>query len=157
MTAALLFAVNAVNVLHIIYWVGIGFVFLWFLGSCIRDGMWNNAIRCFNAYVALLLSFPISLAIAAVGAMIAGTSSGPPDPSAAYTVAAIGIGSSWIGFLICLAILQTLTDKQSQVKVPFHPVVNMIGSFIFVCGITFVFFSLSLPVLGLVLAVQLSG
>lgn len=154
MTAGLLFAVSAANVLHIIFWVGIAFVFLWFLGSCVRDGMWNNAIRCFNAYVALLMSFPVAMLIGFLCGLIMGAASGAPNEGDAYTLAAIGIGSAWVAFLICLAILQTLTDKLSQVKVAFHPVVNMIGSFIFVCGITFVFFSLSAPVLGLVLALQ---
>ena len=154
MTAVPLFAVNAVNVLTIIYWVGIGFIFLWFLGSCLRDGMWNNALRCFNAYVALLLSFPVALLIGFLCGLVMGATSGAPGADDAYTVAAISIGSSWVAFLVCLAILQMLTDKQSQMKVAFHPVVNMIGSFIFICGITVVFFSVSAPVLGLVLSVK---
>lgn len=151
MNAGLLFAVSAVEVLNIIFWVGIGFIFLWFLGSCVRDGMWNNAIRCFNAYVAVLLSFPLGVALGAILGLIMGATSGSPD---AYSIAAISIGGAWVSFLICLAILQALTDKLSQVKVPFHPIANTIGSFVFICAISLVFLSLSMPVRNLVMAVK---
>jgi hypothetical protein len=155
MNSGLLIAdVNAVTVISVIHWVGVGFVFLWFLGSCVRDGMWNNAIRCFNAFVAVLLSFPLAVLIGFLAGLAMGAASGPADASAAYTVAAIAIGGAWVAFIVCLAILQTLTDKLSQVKVPFHPIVNTVGSVIFICGITFVFFSMCAPVLGLVLATK---
>jgi hypothetical protein len=155
MNAGLLIAnVNAVRVISIIHWVGVGFVFLWFLGSCVRDGMWNNAIRCFNAFVAATISFPIAITIRAVLEMIVGIKAGSTDANDVYMQAAIAIGGGWVAFIICLAVLQTLTDKLSQVKVPFHPIVNTVGSVIFICGITFVMFSMCAPVLGLVLATK---
>jgi hypothetical protein len=154
MNTLLLADVSAATVLPIIFWVGIAFIFFWFLGSCLSDGMWNNGIRCFNAFVALMLSFPLAVVIIALALMMVGTPSGPPDQGAAYTVAAIFIGGLWISFLICLAVMQTLTDKLSLVKVPFHPIANWIVSFIFVCGISFVFLLLCWPVYVMVRTVK---
>jgi hypothetical protein len=148
MNAAPLIAMNAPTVLTIIHWIGVGFIFLWFLGSCMRDGMWNNGLRCFNAFVAVMISFPVATLVGIVIRMAAGALDD------VYMVAAIAIGGAWIVFILCLAVMQTITDKLSQVKVPFHPIVNGIGSFILICGITFVLLSMCMPALGLVLATK---
>lgn len=138
----LLADVNATTVLSVIHWVGVGFIFLWFLGSCMKDGLWDNALRCFNAYMALFLSLPLTvLAAGLIGDAVNG--SGAPDP---HMDAAIAIGANWVGFLVCLLVLQTITERLSRVKLAFHPVVGSIGSFVFVCGITAVLSSYSWPI-----------
>ena len=137
--------INAVTVLTIIHWVGVGFIFLWFLGSCMKDGMWNNALRCFNAFIAVLGS--VLLGGGAFGiAMASGLAPAGAAPEDMYLVAAVLIGCLWVSFLICLAVLQTITDHLSIVKLAFHPIVNGIGSFIFICGITFVLMSYCMPI-----------
>lgn len=134
---------SATTVLPIIHWIGVGFIFLWFLGSCMKDGMWNNGLRCFNAAVAAIAGLPV--AILAAG-LIGGAMGGSSDPSDQYLSLATIIGANWIAFLVWAAILQTLTDRLSQVKVAFHPIVNSIGSFIFVCGITLILFIYCMPI-----------
>jgi len=141
---------NVTTVLTIIHWIGVGFIFLWFLGSCMKDGMWNNGVRCFNAFVAAMVSFPLTIALGFLIGLIIGLASGPPDPANIYLPLAMGMAASWIAFLVCFAIVQAITDRLSQLKVAFHPVANGIGSFIFICGITFVLFSYTLPIYGLV-------
>ncbi len=151
MTAALLIAdMDAPAVLQIIHWVGVGFIFLWFLGSCMKDGMWNNSIRCLNAFLAAMVGFILALGIG----FVIGLATGPPDPSDVYMRSAIGIGGAWVAFIIALAILQACTDRLSQVKVPFHPIANSIGSFIFICGITLAVCSFCMPVFFLVRTVK---
>ncbi|HEV3115974.1 MAG TPA: hypothetical protein VGY58_02900 [Gemmataceae bacterium] len=146
MNLPLLFAeMNAVKVLSIIHWIGVVFIFLWFLGSCMKDGMWNNALRCFNAYVAAFGSILLGGLIFGI-VMAAGVAPSGGTPEDMYITAGILFGSLWVGFLIGLAVLQTITDRLSSVKVAFHPVVNSIGSFIFVCGITFVLMCFCTPI-----------
>lgn len=146
MTLPLLFAeVNALTVLPIVHWIGIGFVFLWFLGSCMKDGLWNNCLRCMSALVASMLSFPIAL-------LAAGLAGGEAGPAAAddFTPMFIALGANWISFLVCLGLILTITDKLSQVKVAFHPVVNSVGSFVFICGITGIFLFYTMPIYSIV-------
>lgn len=145
MTLPPLFAdVSAATVLPIVHWVGIGFVFLWFLGSCMKDGMWDNGLRCLSALVASMLSFPIALLVAG---MAGGEATPAPDD---YTPMFVTIGANWISFLVCLGLVLTITDKLSQVKVAFHPVVNSVGSFVFICGITGIFLFYTMPIFSIV-------
>lgn len=144
---------NATSVLTVIHWVGIGFVFLWFLGSCMKDGMWNNGLRCLNAYMAILGS--VFLGGGTFGIlMAAGAAPSGGSPEDAYLIMGLLIGCLWIGFLVSLAILQTITDRLSGVKVAFHPIVNGIGSFIFICGITFVFMCYCSPIYMIVRSIR---
>ncbi|HVA48741.1 MAG TPA: hypothetical protein VNH11_20415 [Pirellulales bacterium] len=150
MNMPILFAdLNATKVLGIIHWIGMAFVFLWFLGSCMKDGMWNNGLRCISAFVASMLSFP--LAVLAAG--LFGGSSGASAPDD-YLPLAIAIGANWIAFVVCLGVILTLTDGLSQVKVAFHPIVNSVGSFIFICGIAAVFLFYATPIYSVVQALK---
>ncbi|HVX11191.1 MAG TPA: hypothetical protein VHC22_08430 [Pirellulales bacterium] len=144
---------NATNVIGIIHWVGVAFVFLWFLGGCMKDGLWNNAIRCMNAYIAAFGTLLTGLLLFSI-AVAAGVSPEAPSPEDPYTMPAVLLGSFWLCFLISLAIIQTITDRLSTVKVAFHPVMNMIGSFFCVCGIAFLLMCFSMPVYTMVLAVK---
>ncbi|MGH7134735.1 MAG: hypothetical protein ACREHD_03285 [Pirellulales bacterium] len=145
--------INATSVLTIIHWVGIGFIFLWFLGSCMKDGMWNNGLRCLNAYVAASCSVLITV-VGFIAVIASGAAPMGPAPEDGYIRFAIFMSCWWVSFLVCLGILQTLTDKLSAVKLAFHPIVNGIGSFIFVCGITLVFLVYCTPIFGLVRSTQ---
>jgi hypothetical protein len=149
----LLAEMNATSVLSIIHWVGVGFIFLWFLGSCMKDGMWTNGLRCMNAYIASLLGF--LLAMVAFGIVVAaGAAPTGGTPEDIYMMFGIFIGCLWVAFLVCLVVMQTITDRLSNVKVAFHPVVNGIGSFIFICGITFVLMCYSTPIYVLVRGIK---
>lgn len=142
MNSSPLFAeVSAVTVLPIVHWVGVGFVFLWFLGSCMKDGLWNNGLRCLSACTASMLSFPIAV-------LVAGLAGGGASQAAAddFLPLAITLGANWISFLVCLGLVLTITDYLSQVKVAFHPVVNSVGSFVFICGITGIFLFYTMPI-----------
>ncbi|HQU45441.1 MAG TPA: hypothetical protein PK867_21680 [Pirellulales bacterium] len=150
MNMPILFAdLNATKVLGIVHWIGVAFVFLWFLGSCMKDGLWNNGLRCISAFAASMLSFPLAVLAAGLAGGSAG-SSAPDD----YLPLAIAIGANWITFLVCVGVILTLTDRLSQVKVAFHPIVNNVGSFIFICGITAVFLFYTMPIYSVVQAIK---
>lgn len=118
-----------------IHWVGVGFIFLWFLGSSMKEGMWNNALTCFNAFVAGMVALPLGGVILRLA-----LSAYTPDPSDPYTPLGMIIVGEWLSYIVCYLGLTTLTDYLSNVRVAFHPIVNGIGSFIFICGTTFVLF-----------------
>ncbi len=144
---------TAAKVIGIIHWVGVAFVFLWFLGGCMKDGLWNNAIRCMNAYIAAFGALLSGILLFEL-AVAAGVSPEVPTAEDPYTMPGTLLGCFWICFIVFLALMQTITDRLSTVKVAFHPVTNSIGSFVFVCAITSLFLCFSLPAYTLVLAVQ---
>lgn len=123
-----------------IHWVGVGFIFLWFLGSSMKEGMWNNAITCFNALVAATLTLPLGIAVSALLVWVAGMAGLKPEPGEPYLLIGITMAAMWLTYIVCFLALATLTDYLSQVRVTFHPVVNSVGSFVFICGTTFVLF-----------------
>lgn len=118
-----------------IHWVGVGFIFLWFLGSSMKEGMWNNAITCFNAFVAAMIALPLGGALMGLA-----LSMFKPDPTDPYTPLGILIVAEWLSYIVGFLVLTTFTEYLSKVRVAFHPVVNGIGSFILICGTTLVLF-----------------
>jgi hypothetical protein len=118
-----------------------------------KDGLWNNAIRCMNAYIAAFGAVLLGGLLFAI-ALISGVSPSAPSAEDPYTMPSAIVGCLWIGFLVSLAVMQTITDRLSTVKVAFHPVTNAIGSFVFVCGITFLLMCFSTPVYTMVLAIK---
>lgn len=122
------------SIFQTIHWVGVGFIFLWFLGSSMKEGLWNNAITCFNAFVSAMIALPLGWAMLKLG-----LSMFKPDASDPYTPLGILIGAEWLSYIVCYLVLTTCTDYLSQVRVTFHPIVNSIGSFLFICGTALVF------------------
>lgn len=121
------------NIFLTIHWVGVAFVSLWFLGSSMKEGMWNNAITCFNAFVAGMVALPLGMGISNLASGMI-----KPDPGDVFIPLGIFMVAEWASYIVCYLVLTTFTDYLSQVRVTFHPVVNSIGSFIFICGTSFV-------------------
>lgn len=131
---------SGTTVFTTIQWVGIGFIFLWFLGSSMKEGLWNNAITCFNAFVAGTVGLVLGLAIAKLLAWVVGMAGFKPEPGNPWLGVGMFMVAMWLAYIGCYLVLSTLTDHFSQVRVTFHPVINGIGSFVFICGTTSVLF-----------------
>lgn len=137
------------RILLMIHGIGNLFVLLWFLGSCFKEGMWNNAVTFFDGVLAMFVAFP--LWAATVGIAMSSITIGPDDK---YLAFAIIIGAGWVWYLISFAVIHAITDRLSKTKVAFHPLANSIGSAIFAWALTGPLGIFSYPVLILVLLAQ---
>ena len=134
------------QVLLTIHAVGLAFVWLWFVGSCSKEGMWNNAITFLDSVIASFITIPLWLA----GSLIAANNI-QPGPDALYLLLAIVMGLGWILYFISFAIIHAITDSVSKTKVSFHPLADKIGSVLFAMSLWGVINLFSYPILGMVL------
>ena len=124
-----------------IYWGLLAFIALWIIGTCLKDGLWSNALLAFNWLVATSGAVSLWQPVTKLTISIA-----KPAPNDQLLILAIAMGLYWILFLLFFVALRTATDGLSRVKVAFHPVIDKIGSFVF-CGLLFVCIAAwSLPV-----------
>lgn len=134
---------SGTTVFTTIQWVGVGFIFLWFLGSSMKEGLWNNGITCFNAFIAGTLAIPLGMLAAKLLGWVVETAGFKPEPGEPWLGVGIFMVAMWVSYIACFLGMTSATDYLSQVRVAFHPVINSIGSFIFICGITSVLFVFS--------------
>lgn len=135
------------QVLFIIHIIGSIFIWLWFVGSCAREGMWNNAVTFMDSIIASFITIPLW----AAGALIAADNI-EPGPDAFYLLLAIVMGLGWVLYLISFAIIHAITDRVSKTKVSFHPLGDKIGSVLFAMWLSGTIGMFSYPVLVAVLA-----
>lgn len=143
---------STAKILITIHHVGGVFVWLWFIGSCTKEGMWNNAVTLIDAWMAAFLTFPLWLA----GTYLA-VDMLKPGPDDFYLVFAIVMGLGWILYLICFVIIHAITDRLSRTKVSFHPIVDKIGSIFFAWSLVGPVELLSWPILMLIILAAASG
>lgn len=106
--------------------LGLVFIGLWILGSVRKEGLWSNILLFFNWCVAFYATWCFwQPALKGVLSLV------KPDPGSELLILALGMTVIWVIFLAFLAGLRAATDSLSKVKVAFHPLVDKIGTFIF--------------------------
>ncbi|HEV3339670.1 MAG TPA: hypothetical protein VG125_04920 [Pirellulales bacterium] len=134
------------QILLTIHVIGSFFIWLWFMGSCVKEGMWNNAITLLDAVMALFITIPLWVA----GSLLA-ASMIQPGPNDLYLMFAVVMGMGWAFYLISFVIIHAITDRLSQTKVTFHPLADKIGSVLFAWSLSSPLGILSYPMLALVM------
>jgi hypothetical protein len=119
---------SAPKVLMTIHYIGGVFVWLWFIGSCTKEGMWNNAVTLIDAWMAVFVTFPLWLAGSVLAIDMLNLKPGADD---FHLIFAIVIGLGWIFYLISFLIIHAISDRLSRTKVGFHPIADKIGAVLF--------------------------
>lgn len=108
-----------------IHRLGLVFIGLWILGSVRKEGLWSNILLLCNWCIAFYATW-LTWQPALKGILTLAK----PGPNDQLLVLGIGMAVIWVLFLVFLGVLRTATDKLSNVKVAFHPLVDRIGTFI---------------------------
>jgi hypothetical protein len=140
------------QVLLMIHGIGSVFIWLWFVGSCSKEGMWNNAITFLDSVIASFITIPLW----AIGTLIAANNI-EAGPDAFYLFLAIVMGMGWLIYLISFTIIHAITDRVSKTKVSFHPLADKIGSALFAMSLSGVLAMFSYPILAVVLLQAAGG
>lgn len=134
------------KVLLMIHGIGALFVWLWFIGSCGKEGMWNNAVTFLDAMLASFLAIPLWV----LGTIITINALNPGSDDF-YLIFAIVIGLGWVFYLLCFFVIHAITDRLSRTKVNFHPLADKIGSALFAMSLLGPIETFLYPVLVLVM------
>ncbi|HWB08096.1 MAG TPA: hypothetical protein VG826_02540 [Pirellulales bacterium] len=139
------------KVLLLIHIIGCTFIWLWFVGSCSREGLWNNAITFLDSIIASFVTIPIWIA----GSFIAAENIQGPDSF--YLLLGIVMAIGWVCYLVSFAIIHAITDRVSKTKVSFHPLADKIGSALFAMSLSGVLLIFSYPILAVILVLAAKG
>jgi hypothetical protein len=129
------------KVLITIHIIGQAFIWLWFVGSCSKEGLWNNAITFLDSIMAAFIAIPLW----AAGSLIAADNI-QPGPDSYHLLLAIVVGLGWGFYLISFAIVHAITDQVSKTKVTFHPLADKIGSIFLAMCLSLMLDAFSFPV-----------
>lgn len=108
------------------FWIGLGFITLWILGTTRSEGMWGNTLLFFDWCLAATGTWALwqpTLALILEQA--------EPAANDNFLILFIALAALFGLFVPQFLLFRMMTDALSHVKVAFHPVLDTIGSVVY--------------------------